>query len=347
MNASFSARLISWQRTFGRHELPWQNCNPYHVWLSEIMLQQTQVVTVIPYFQRFIARFPDIATLAAAPEEEVLFLWRGLGYYARARNLHAAAQYVVHQLNGQLPNTRAQLEQLKGVGRSTAAAICVFAFGKKEAICDGNVRRVLTRHHGILDFIEAPKTQQQLWTLAEALLPDAADDLRSYTQGLMDLGSLICTRARPKCADCPVKTDCYALKNQQQMQLPRRKPKKAPPARNGYFVLCRNDDGEIYLQKRARRGIWGGLWSLPWFETEHEAKMWIAAQGFSWQSSSDSPVMMHRFTHFHLSMYLLTAQTTQKSTDFYAPDAVAQMALPAPLMTLLGAENDPQKPLFS
>ncbi|MCZ2173466.1 MAG: A/G-specific adenine glycosylase, partial [Burkholderiales bacterium] len=211
MVTEFAQTLIRWQKAAGRHDLPWQQkgrADPYRVWLSEIMLQQTQVATAIPYYRRFLARFPDLARLAAAPAEEVMALWSGLGYYARARNLQQAAQDIVARHNGRFPHHLADIEALPGIGRSTAAAIAVFAFGTRAAILDGNVRRVLARAFGIEGFPGEKAVEKRLWALAESLLPER--DLVAYTQGLMDLGATLCTRGKPRCGDCPLAAQCVA-----------------------------------------------------------------------------------------------------------------------------------------
>jgi A/G-specific adenine glycosylase len=258
---SFASRIVNWQQRHGRHSLPWQATrDPYRIWLSEIMLQQTQVATVIPYFERFVARFPDLPALAAAHEDDVLALWSGLGYYSRARNLHAAARAIMAGHGGTFPAVPAAIAQLPGIGRSTAAAIAALAFGQPCAILDGNVKRVLTRHGGIAGWPGDKKTETALWTLAESLLPRTA--VESYTQGMMDLGALVCTRSQPACSACPVKVDCIAHTQGRTQELPTPRPQKVLPEKQVQMLLLL-DRGELMLEKRPSRGIWGGLWSLP------------------------------------------------------------------------------------
>lgn len=338
----FAQRLIAWQRRAGRHELPWQDDNPYHVWLSEIMLQQTQVTTVIPYYLRFTARFPNVLALANADIDDVLALWSGLGYYARARNLHAAAQTIRDNFHGEFPRTRTELETLKGVGRSTAAAIGVFAYGQKEAICDGNVKRVLARHQGLNQDLSKQSEQTALWALCESLLPETPADLRSYTQGLMDLGSMVCTRTRPDCPKCPVKDDCYANLHDAQHSLPVKKVKKAKPVKDGWFLLLHTPDKCIYLEKRADKGIWGGLWSLPWFATK--AELLAAAKPFTASITptkadlfaEDVPVIRHQFTHYTLNMYVIEAQVNDDFRgECYAASEWQTLGLATPIRQIL------------
>lgn len=257
----FAERLVRWQRSHGRHDLPWQGSrDPYRVWLSEIMLQQTQVKTVLPYFEAFVASFPDVRALAAAPQEEVMRVWSGLGYYSRARNLHRCAQRVVADYEGRFPDERPELEKLPGIGRTTAAAIAVFAFGRREAILDGNVKRVLCRHGLVEGPPDQPATLRRLWTLAEARLPSRS--LRAYTQGLMDLGATVCTRHRPDCERCPVSGDCAARAGGRQADLPTPRPRRALPGREAWVVVLLRGD-RVWLPARPPRGIWAGLRSLP------------------------------------------------------------------------------------
>ena len=273
----FAPRLIAWQRRHGRHDLPWQGTrDPYRVWLAEVMLQQTQVETVIPYYRRFLARFPEVAALASATEDEVLRLWSGLGYYARGRNLHAAARAVVAR--GGFPRDAAGLQALPGVGRSTAAAIAVFAFGRRAAILDGNVKRVLARRFGV----QGEKAQ---WDLAEELLPRKG--VRAYTQALMDLGALVCTRTRPACERCPVATGCVARREGRIAELPAARARKPLPLKRAHwFVYVRG--AEVLLERRPGAGLWGGLWTFP------EARLPAAPRG------RKLALLEHGFTHFRL-----------------------------------------------
>ena len=272
---TFAARLIAWQQEHGRHDLPWQGGDAYRVWLSEIMLQQTQVATVIPYYQRFVAAFPNIAALAAATEEQVLEHWSGLGYYARGRNLHRAARLIAEKYHGEFPRKFEQILELPGIGRSTAAAICALAFHESRAILDGNVKRVLARYGGIEGWTGDKKIEGQLWLKAEALLPrppgegrgegaDAASsaDIATYIQAQMDMGATLCTRSKPKCAQCPVQDDCVAHQADRVHELPTPRPRKAVPERHATFLLLMHGN-DILLEKRAPQGIWGGLWCLP------------------------------------------------------------------------------------
>ncbi len=258
---TFAQTLIAWQKQFGRHDLPWQNTHDaYRIWLSEIMLQQTQVSTVIPYYQRFLERFPAITDLAAAGLDVVLQYWSGLGYYSRARNLHKCAQIIVSQYRGFFPTTPEILETLPGIGRSTAAAIAVFSAGKKAAIMDGNVVRVFSRVFALTDTITDTAGKNRLWNLAETLLPDA--EIESYTQGLMDLGATICTRSHPQCPLCPFASTCLARQENRIAELPVKKEKKSLPVRETIMLVVLSEEG-ILLEKRPDKGIWGGLYALP------------------------------------------------------------------------------------
>ena len=239
------------------------------MWLSEIMLQQTQVATVIPYYQRFIAAFPNVAALAAATEDQVLAHWSGLGYYARGRNLHKAAQIIAQKFNGEFPRRFEDIVELPGIGRSTAAAICALAYHEHRAILDGNVKRVLARYCGIEVGRARRKSKRQLWQQAEALLPQ--DDVAVYTQALMDMGATVCTRSKPKCVLCPVQEDCVALRTERVAALPTPRPKKTVPERHATFLLLMHGN-DILLEKRPGSGIWGGLWCPPQFEDEVAAK---------------------------------------------------------------------------
>ena len=257
----FSEQLIRWQKKHGRHALPWQNTrDAYRIWLSEIMLQQTQVAAVIPYYQRFLERFPDVAGLATAPAEDVMALWSGLGYYSRARNLHQCAKRVMSEHGGRFPDDPALLAELPGIGRSTAAAIAAFAYGARAAILDGNVKRVFTRVFGVEGFPGDKAVETQLWRRAVALLP--ARGVEAYTQGLMDLGATLCTRSSPACETCPLAARCVALHTGRVEQLPTRKSKAAIPERQTAMLVVLDGD-DVLFQRRPQRGIWGGLLSLP------------------------------------------------------------------------------------
>lgn len=303
LTSRFAARLITWQRKHGRHDLPWQNtCNAYRIWLSEIMLQQTQVSTVIPYYAKFLARFPDVAALAAAPVDDVMALWAGLGYYTRARNLHRCAQAVVERHGGAFPASVDELAELPGIGRSTAAAIASFAFGARATILDGNVKRVLARVFGVEGFPGEKKVENAMWTLAESLLPSNAsdDEVSAYTQGLMDLGATLCVRGKPDCLRCPFAADCVANLTGRQRELPTARPKKAVPTRRTWMLVLRDGDA-VMLEKRPPSGIWGGLWSLP--EAADEAALATRAREFGGDGAvSPLAPLTHVFTHFKLEI---------------------------------------------
>jgi len=303
LTSGFAARLIAWQRMHGRHDLPWQNTrDAYRIWLSEIMLQQTQVSTVIPYYAKFLARFPDVAALAAAPVDDVMALWAGLGYYTRARNLHRCAQAVVERHGGAFPASVDELAELPGIGRSTAAAIASFAFGARATILDGNVKRVLARVFGVEGFPGEKKVENAMWTLAESLLPSNAsdDEVSAYTQGLMDLGATLCVRGKPDCLRCPFSADCVANVTGRQRELPTARPKKAVPTRRTWMLVLRDGDA-VMLEKRPPSGIWGGLWSLP--EAADEAALATRAREFGGDGAvSPLAPLTHVFTHFKLEI---------------------------------------------
>lgn len=339
----FANRLVAWQRLHGRHDLPWQGTrDPYRLWVSEIMLQQTQVTAVIPYYVRFMARFPDVRALAAAHEDDVLAHWSGLGYYARARNLHRAAQAVVAHHGGRFPSTADTLAELPGVGRSTAAAIAAFAFGERAAILDGNVKRVLARWLGFAGWPGDAKVQASLWEAAERLLPEA--DIEAYTQGLMDLGSRVCTRTRPRCEACPVGSDCVALRDGLTDRLPAARPTKVLPQREtALLVLARA--GEVMLEKRPPTGIWGGLWSFPELGLDEDPRQVSARRyGAAIAPIEALELIEHGFTHFRLLLRPWLAPVTALTPQANDPgrlwlpvgDAVGA-AVPAPIRKLLRA----------
>ena len=342
---SFSQRLIAWQKQHGRHDLPWQVADPYRVWLSEIMLQQTQVATVRDYYPRFVAAFPDVAALAAAEQDAVLALWAGLGYYSRARNLHKAAQQIISDFNGEFPQQRSQLEQLCGVGRSTAAAIAAFAFRQRETILDGNVKRVLCRVFA-LDGNPADKTfEKQLWALAESLLPAQADDMPAYTQGLMDLGATVCKRSRPDCAVCPMADICQAKAQNRTAELPRKKNAAAVAEMPLFWLKLRNAQGQILLHKRPQRGIWAGLYCLPCFDSADEMHRFAEKAGVAGAVRTDTP-FSHRLTHRLLQIQPFAADLPDDADDSVLPWAdgvwvnpqdLRDYALPKPLMRYLDA----------
>lgn len=301
-NLSLATRVIAWQRQHGRHNLSWQhNPTPYRVWLSETMLQQTQVATVIPYFEKFTEAFVDVNALAAAPLDRVLQLWAGLGYYSRARNLHKTAVRVSMEFGGEFPNTVEQLETLPGVGRSTAGAIVSLAFNQRAAILDGNVKRVLARFHAIAGWPGKSAVMKTLWQHAEAHLPK--EHHRSYAQAMMDLGATLCTAKAPACAACPLGTDCAAHALGTAETFPGRKPKKVLPVKRACFLVVESSHNQILLERRPEHGIWGGLWSFPQIETEHELDAGLARLGI--KAATSLPAIAgfrHTFTHFHLEI---------------------------------------------
>jgi A/G-specific adenine glycosylase len=341
----FANRLIAWQKVHGRHDLPWQNTTePYAIWVSEIMLQQTQVSAVIGYYAKFMARFPTIAALANATQDEVLQHWSGLGYYSRARNLHNAAQTIVDEHSGMFPQDFDTIQTLSGIGRSTAAAIASFAFHQVQTILDGNVKRVLTRHFAIAGWPSTPKIEKALWQLAEKLLPQS--DMVAYTQGLMDLGATICTRSKPKCTTCPLNESCLARQQNLTTILPTPKPKKSIPEKNTTMLILRQGN-EIMLIKRPSSGIWGGLWSFPEYDentlTSNDYAT-IALNQFGISATADSalPTFSHAFTHFKLHIkpqpLTITKQTLQAREAGFIwlniEDAIGA-AIPTPIRNIL------------
>ncbi|MCP5297892.1 MAG: A/G-specific adenine glycosylase [Zoogloeaceae bacterium] len=332
--STFAYRVIAWQQQAGRHDLPWQQrgrkVDPYRVWLSEIMLQQTQVATVIPYYQRFLARFPDLARLAAAPSEEVMALWSGLGYYARARNLQRAAQLIVAQWGGRFPRNADDIQTLPGIGRSTAAAIAVFAFGARAAILDGNVKRVLARTFGIEGFPGDKAVENRLWALAETLLPERG--IKAYTQGLMDLGATLCTRSRPRCGACPLAAQCVALRENRIAELPSPRARRAVPQRAVTLLVLRCR-GRVLLERRPPKGIWGGLLSLPELAADQPARRYAGA--------TQLPVVRHAFTHFRLDITPLLCKVSRCNTPeggiWLNLKALDEAPLPAPVRKILAS----------
>ena len=338
---NFSSRIIAWQQQHGRHTLPWQTSrNPYPIWVSEVMLQQTQVATVIPYFLRFMERFPDLLSLANASEDRVLEVWSGLGYYSRGRNLHKAAQRMVGHFGGAFPQAVTCLETLPGVGRSTASAIAALAFGNTHAILDGNVKRVLTRHAGIDGWPGDKVIENKLWTLAESLLP--LTRIEAYTQGMMDLGASLCTRTRPTCAICPVANDCVALNQARVSELPMQKPKKTLPEKQVQMLILVDGD-QILLEKRPSKGIWGGLWSFPEIEPSTDSQRYCHKQlGFSVKMRTSLPILRHSFTHFRLDISPQVirisprpAADLESPQRWFALSAALAAAVPSPVRRLL------------
>ena len=298
---SFAVRVIEWQQASGRHDLPWQRTrDPYRIWLSEIMLQQTQVSAVVPYYGRFLGHFPDLASLAAAPEEEVLTLWSGLGYYARARNLHGAARTIADRHGGIFPGAFDDIVALPGIGRSTAGAIAVFAFGARHPILDGNVKRVFARAFGITGFPGEKKIEAAMWAQAEALLP--ASDVEAYTQGLMDLGASVCIRSRPRCESCPLREECVARREDRIALLPTPRPKRPLPEKSTVMLILQRDR-EVLLEKRPAPGIWGGLWSFPEIADLGEAPGVLRTRfGVEVAAAGALADVRHGFTHYALTI---------------------------------------------
>ena len=303
---AFANSIITWQKQFGRHHLPWQHTSdPYAVWVSEIMLQQTQVAAVLGYYANFMARFPTIAALAQASQEDVLQYWSGLGYYSRARNLHQAAQKIEDAFGGVFPTKLDDIISLPGIGRSTAAAISTFALKQPTPILDGNVKRVFARHFHVEGYTGLPKVAAQLWQIAERENPagqDEAADAIAYTQGLMDLGATLCTRTKPRCQACPVHATCAAFAQNMVHSLPTPKPRKITPQKE-ITMLILLKSGEVLLEKRPQTGIWAGLWSLPEMET-HEIASEQAQQRFGFEAEAQEPlaIVQHAFTHFKLAI---------------------------------------------
>ena len=338
--ADFPLRLIRWQRQHGRHDLPWQGADAYHVWVSEIMLQQTQVVTVIPYYQRFIAAFPNVVSLATAREDQVLAHWSGLGYYARGRNLHKAAQIIVAQHCGEFPRNFESIIALPGIGRSTAAAICALAYKQRRAILDGNVKRLLARYCGIEGWTGDRKVQEQLWQLAESLLPKR--DVATYTQAQMDMGATICTRSKPKCDVCPVKSGCVALKSDRVTELPTPRPRKVVPERNATFLLLMHGN-DIMLDKRPGSGIWGGMWCPPQLDDgQGVVDDYLQRCGSKVSERMELDEFTHTFTHFRLNItpVLLRLkkkplQVQQSGSIWLELDEAMQAAIPTPVRRML------------
>jgi A/G-specific adenine glycosylase len=298
----FATALLAWFDTHGRKHLPWQQqITPYRVWISEIMLQQTQVATVIPYYERFMQRFPDVRALAAADDDEVLHLWTGLGYYARARNLLKAARLIVSEHGGEFPDNIDAVQELPGIGRSTAGAILAISKAQRHPILDGNVKRVLTRCFGIQGFPGETAIERELWALADTCTP--VQRVAHYTQAIMDLGATVCVRSRPLCVVCPMHEHCVARREGMQAVLPTPKPRKARPERTAYAAILRRSDGAVLLERRPPVGIWGGLWTFPQFDVHDDALAWMEQHtGEASLTTQPLPPYLHSFTHFDLTL---------------------------------------------
>ena len=349
---SFSRKLLQWYKQHGRKDLPWQlKRTLYGVWVSEIMLQQTQVKTAIPYYEKFMQRFTDVLALANAPQDEVLHYWSGLGYYARARNLHKAAQQVRDQHAGKFPDNFEDVLALPGVGRSTAGAILAQAQGQAHAILDGNVKRVLARYHALHGWTGKAKTQQQLWLFAEQHTPEK--QLADYTQAIMDLGATLCKRGKPVCRQCPLVEGCEAYATDQVDLLPTPKPKKTLPVKTVRMLLLKNALSDVLLEKRPPTGIWGGLWSLPEMPVSEPVNDWCELNYQLKASDVDEwPVVRHTFSHFHLDITPCVVQVNNPSQSvmeaqsrvWYKPSQQDSMqpalGLAAPVSQLLNRLNE-------
>lgn len=304
----FAGTVLRWFAHSGRHHLPWQeNPTPYRVWVSEIMLQQTQVSTVIPYFQRFMSRFPDVHALATAPVDEVLHLWTGLGYYARARNLHRSAIILSTEFRGLFPEDVNGLCALPGIGRSTAGAILSLGTQVRAPILDGNVKRVLCRYHAIEGWPDLPAVQKVLWQIAEEATPQT--NFAAYTQAMMDLGATVCTRSKPTCLLCPLQSQCESFASNRVSELPHRKPSKTLPRRTVHMLMCLTATGKVLLEKRPASGIWGGLWSFPEFDDHNATEQFCHIQLRGTRPTlSQWPGVKHTFSHFHLNITPVLAE---------------------------------------
>jgi A/G-specific adenine glycosylase len=339
----FAERLIAWFDRHGRKSLPWQqNPTPYRVWVSEVMLQQTQVQTVIPYYERFMARFPNVRALAEAPLDAVLHLWTGLGYYARARNLHAGAQALIREHGGEFPADIAAVTALPGIGRSTAGAILALARGERHPILDGNAKRVLARVFGIEGDPGAAGVQKALWAQAERCTPET--QVAAYTQAIMDLGATLCTRSRPACTVCPMQDGCVAAREGRQAELPGVKRRRARPAREAVLLIAETGDDTslaVLLEHRPAPGVWGGLWSPPQFESETAALEWCLKELGDLESTETLAPIEHGFTHFDLRLNPLRVRCTRASrvadSDdrlWYSLRAPPKVGLPQPILRL-------------
>lgn len=341
MNPSaFQQHILAWFDQHGRKDLPWQqNITPYRVWLSETMLQQTQVATVIPYFIAFAKKFPTIDSLANAPIDQVLHRWSGLGYYARARNLHKAAQIVVEQ--GRFPDTLEELTALPGIGLSTAGAILSIAFKKSHPILDGNVKRVLTRFKGISGWPGNSRVNKELWVISAHFTP--ADRVADYSQAMMDLGATICTRSKPVCEKCPLEDHCVAKNTGMTSILPTPKPAKRLPVKQLVFLLLSNNQNQLLLERRPPSGIWGGLWSLPEFDSLESAQNWCMAKNMPINDVHTLPIHRHTFSHYHLDFTPVIFQTENpinfvmeaNQSVWYNAEQINTLGLPAPIKKLL------------
>ncbi|MCW8929944.1 MAG: A/G-specific adenine glycosylase [Gammaproteobacteria bacterium] len=343
---SFAKKLLKWFDQYGRKDLPWQeNKTPYRVWVSEIMLQQTQVKTVIPYYLKFMQHFPDIETLANAPQDDVLHLWTGLGYYARARNLHKTAQIITKENSGVFPKTSEELQSLPGIGRSTAGAILSFANAQHQPILDGNVKRILCRYFRVQGWSGHSKTQALLWSHTETITPKKRCD--DFNQAMMDLGSSLCSRSKPQCQLCPLNTSCEAYIHNELSQYPNPKPKKDKPVKSAYFLMLTTQSNEILLEKRPEQGIWGSLWSFPQFEAQDQIKHWL--DKYHYKQSKKMiflPEFRHTFSHYHLQITPVRIQIEapsvimdDKSFIWFNRTKPLKLGMPTPITKLISELN--------
>ncbi|MGH1429141.1 MAG: A/G-specific adenine glycosylase [Arenicella sp.] len=341
----FTNHIIQWHLQHGRHDLPWQGTtDPYKIWVSEIMLQQTQVTTVIPYFERFMQRFPTVQALASASIDDVLHLWTGLGYYARGRNLHKAAQQVVNDFQGEFPQTLDEMMSLSGIGRSTAGAILSFAFSLSHPILDGNVKRVLSRVFGVEGWYGQSAVAKEFWQLATEHTPQ--QNVATYTQAIMDFGATLCTRSKPNCTECPLNSNCVAFQEGRTAELPSKKPKKKIPTKSCQMVIIRNANQHILLEQRPPNGIWGGLWSLPELNTDACVTDCIYNEyGLRIDTLKNGTSLRHTFSHYHLDIQTVVAELhgdnshpiTDKNTLWIDLHKPIEVGLPAPVKKLLTA----------
>lgn len=341
---NFAARVLDWYDIHGRTDLPWsREINPYRIWVSEIMLQQTQVATVIPYYQRFMASFPTIAVLAGATLDDVLHLWTGLGYYARGRNLHKTAKIINSEFGGVFPEDSFDLQQLPGIGRSTAGAICAIAFNQATPILDGNVKRVLARYHAIEGWPGQSKVQNKLWEKAEQ--STAKERCGAYTQAIMDLGATVCTQKNPQCPACPLRLDCAAHKTNTMHLYPTSKPPKALPVRRAYFLVASNPDNQVFLEQRPPAGLWGGLWCFPQADTEQGIHAECERLGLAVIDLVQGKQMQHTFSHYRLDyspVYVNVTPTSSVADNngiWIKANKPGKIGLPRPVEQLLKAMN--------
>jgi A/G-specific adenine glycosylase len=342
--AQFQKSVLDWFDQYGRTNLPWQQyTGAYPVWVSEIMLQQTQVATVIPYFERFMQSFPTVQDLASAPLDDVLHHWTGLGYYARARNLHKTAQHVVSVLDGQFPDNVTQLIELPGIGRSTAGAISSIAFKNQASILDGNVKRVLARFSATEGWPGKREVVEKLWLIAETFTP--LDRIADYTQAMMDLGATLCTRSSPSCSECPLMSNCIAYQQGNPKDYPVKKAKKKIPVKTAYFLMLSNEQGEFLLEQNPPAGLWGGLWIFPQCETEAELSNLYSRLGVEPDSQEILEVKRHTFSHFHLdyqpvhatvaSIAVSESKVAERANQvWYNPQKPLSLGMPAPIKAL-------------